>query len=36
MNDPTLVHPGQIFVIDTPPPGGAGTPDLSSKFSASW
>jgi hypothetical protein len=24
MNNPALVHPGQIFVIDTPPPGGAG------------
>jgi hypothetical protein len=24
MNNPALVHPGQIFVIDTPPPGGKG------------
>ena len=31
MNNPTLVQPGQIFVIDTPPPGGAGHAGLVEK-----
>lgn len=31
INNPTLIKPGQIFIIDTPPPGGAGHAGLVEK-----